>query len=292
MKPPLLRYRNRELSTDDIEFVKNTIGIYYAKGRSYISRQLCDAWNWKQPNGERKEYAARDLLLYLEIKGFVQLPPRLNNKNNKKQESFDQVPLFDTTAVTGLYRKEMDMSIELLSRKDEYLWNYLLHHYHYLGKPRLVGEHIRYIAYVQGQVVGCIAWSSAAWRVKSRDSVIGWSDPQKRKNLHYIANNCRFLIVPWVRVKNLASKVLSETLKRLSDDWERKYHHSIYLAETFVDISRYQGTCYKASNWQHVGQTSGSSKRGNEYHYHGISKAVYVYGLHPQFRSILCDDPR
>ncbi len=146
------------------------------------------------------------------------------------------------------------------------------------------------MVYIKGQVVACLSWASAAWKIKARDQFIGWEEPAKRRNLHLIANNTRFLIPDWVRVKHLASRVLSLSLKRLSADWQKIYGHPIYLAETFVDISRFQGTCYKAANWLCVGQTKGSAKKGNTYLYHGQPKAIYLYPLHPHFRRYLLDD--
>jgi hypothetical protein len=116
---------------------------------------------------------------------------------------------------------------------------------------------------------------------------VQWSESIKRKKLHYIVNNTRFCVLPWIRIKCLASKVLALNLKRLNDDWYNIYNHPVYLAETFVDQSRFQGICYKASNWRYVGQTSGSGKRGNVYHYHGQPKAVYLYPLHRNFKRLL-----
>lgn len=290
MEHIVFRYRGRDLASQDIDFIRSAISEHYSKGRSHISRLLCRAWDWVQPNGKLKEYAARDLLLRLEEEGLVRLPPRLRQKNNVARRSFHQIPLFKRGSISGSISEYSGLTIHMLKGEDDYLWSYLLEHYHYLGVPRLVGEHLRYLAYIEDQVVGCIAWASAAWKVKSRDECIQWSESAKRKNLHLIANNTRFLILPWVTVRHLASKVLALNLRRLSDDWYRVYHHRVYLAETFVDQSRFAGTCYKAANWQYVGQTSGSAKRGNDYRYHGQPKAVYLYPLHRDFRRLLAND--
>lgn len=287
----ILQYRSKKINIDDISFIKSLISEHYNRGRSHISKVLCKAWGWKQENGKYKECAARDLLLRLEEKGFIELPPRLRPKNNLKKKSFDQIPLFLKEQLIG-YAGEHDNPIVKLagSHQDNYLWNYLLHHYHYLKDPKLVGEHLRYLAIINGQIVGCLAWASAAWKVKDRDQFIGWKTETKRKNLNLIANNTRFLILPWVNIKYLASKLLSLNVKRLSDDWQRTYGHPIYLAETFVDISRFKGTCYQAANWSNVGQTKGSAKKGNDYLYHGQPKAIYLYPLHRHYRRFLLDD--
>ena len=242
----IFRYRSRELSQNDIDVIVDLISKHYNRGRSYISRVLCRQWNWLQPNGKLKEYAARDLLLRLEEKGFIQLPPRLRPKNNLKQKSFAQIPFFNNAPLYESVSHYADLKIQRVQTGDDYLWGYLLHHYHYLGRPKLVGEHLRYLAYLDGQVVACQAWSSAAFKVKSRDDFIGWAYKTRKKRLYLVANNTRFLILPWIRVKHLASKILALNLRRLSDDWQNAYNHPIHLAETFVDISRFQGTCYKA----------------------------------------------
>ncbi|MFO7971676.1 MAG: DUF4338 domain-containing protein [Desulfobacterales bacterium] len=290
MEPIVFRYRSRELASHDIDFIRSAISKYYSRGRSYISRVLCRHWNWVQPNGKLKEYPARDLLLRLEEKGFIKLPPRLNQKNNVKHNTYAQIPIFKKQDLAGIVGNYSKLTIRIVKQADSYLWNYLLHHYHYLGQPKLVGEHLKYLAYLNGQVVACISWASAAWKIKSREEFIGWDKSTKRKKLYLIANNTRFLILPWIRVKHLASKVLALNLKRLSDDWQNLYNHRVYLVETFVDTSRFKGTCYKAANWQYVGQTSGSAKKGNDYLYHGQPKAVYLYPLHRNFRRLLNDD--
>jgi hypothetical protein len=209
MSEVVLRYRSRELNLHDIDFIQELISKHYARGRSHISQLLCEAWQWKQKNGKLKEYAARDLLLRLEEKGFIKLPPRLRPKNNLKKKSFDQIPLFLKEQLEGSAGEHTKPVIKLVGPQDSYLWNYLVHHYHYLKEPKLVGEHLRYLAFINGRVVGCLAWASAAWKVKDRDQFIGWDATTKGKNLHLIANNTRFLIPPWVKIKYLASKLLS-----------------------------------------------------------------------------------
>jgi hypothetical protein len=290
VKAIVFRYRSRELSQHDIDAIGALIAEHYTRGRSHISRVLCRQWKWSQPNGKLKEYAARDLLLRLEEKGFIELPPRLRPKNNLKQQLFEQVPLFNNHPQEGSVSHGADLKTQLVQTGDDYLWGYLLDHYHYLGRPKLVGEHLRYLVYLDGQVVACQAWASAAFKVKSRDEYIGWDPETRKQRLHLVANNVRFLILPWIRVKHLASRILGLNLKRLSDDWHDAYGHPIYLAETFVDTSRFKGTCYKAANWLYVGHTKGSSKKGNDYRHHGQSKALYLYPLDRRFRRELNDD--
>jgi len=288
MNEPLFRYRNRQLGIQDIGFIQEVISKEYYRGRSHIARTLCQAWQWVQPNGKAKEYAARDLLLRLEEKDLIALPPRLRTKVNRKK-GYDQVPIFCQESLDGSISQYDQPEIEVLDSRDGYLWDYLVQHYHYLGRPTLVGEHVRHLVRLGGQEIACLAWASAAWKVKSRDQFIGWDESTKRKNLYLLANNTRFLILDWVRIKHLASKILALSLRRLSADWQKRYGHPIVLAETFVDLSRFTGTCYQAANWRYVGQTKGSAKRGNSYSYHGQPKAVYLYPLHRQFKRLLND---
>jgi len=290
MEPVVFRYRSRDLEPQDICFIQRTISQFYGKGRSHISRALCKAWRWVQPNGKLKEYAARDLLLRLEEKGFIELPPRLRPKNNLKRNAFEQIPLFCNTPLEDPLSQYGELSLRLVTPSESYLWDYLVYHHHYLGRPRLVGEHLRYLAFLDGQVVACLGWASAAFKVEGRDRFIGWDVPTRHKHLCFIANNVRFLILPWVRIKHLASKVLALNLRRLSEDWQMVYGHPLSLAETFVYLSRFKGTCYQASNWIPVGLTKGSAKRGNRYHHHGQPKAIYLYPLHRNFRRKLTDD--
>jgi hypothetical protein len=256
MKSVFFRYRSRDVGPQAICFIQRTSAQFYGKGRSHISRALCEAWGWVQPNGKFKEYAARDLLLRLEEKGFIKLPPRLRPKNNLRRNTFAQTPLFCNTPLEDILSQYGELSLRLVTPSESYLWDYLVHHYHYLGRPRLVGEHLRYLAFLNGQVVACLGWASAAFKVEERDRFIGWDVPTRHKHLCFVANNVRFLILPWVHIKHLASKVLALSLR-----------------------------------WIYVGLTKGSAKRGNRYHYHGQPKAIYLYPLHRNFRRKLTDDP-
>jgi hypothetical protein len=285
----VFRYRARQLCKQDIQFIRAIVHEHYGRGRSHISRVLCEAWQWNQPNGKPKELAARDLLLRLEEQGLIELPPRLRPKNNLKKKSFDQIPFFLREPIQGSAGEYPRPCIEVVTAEDCYLWDYIVHHYHYLGLPKLVGEHLKHLVTMNGQVVACLSWASAAWKIQARDQFIGWNEATKRSNLHLVANNTRFLIPNWIKVKHLASRVLSLSLKRLNTDWQRIYAHPIHLAETFVDTSRFSGTCYRAANWVFVGRTKGSAKKGNDYHRHDQPKAIYLYPLHRHFRRYLLD---
>jgi hypothetical protein len=170
---------------------------------------------------------------------------------------------------------------------DEALWDYLIDSHHYLGRPWIVGACLKYLAYLDGRLVACLGWGAAAWKVQCRDGVIGWDTATRQTNLHKVVNNVRFLILPWVRVKHLASKVLAANLRVLVCDWQRFYSQEISLAETFVDTERFAGTCYKAANWTRIGETKGRGKYDRYNRFDSSVKAVYLYPLAGNYRERL-----
>ena len=185
---------------------------------------------------------------------------------------------FDSLVVRPLFKHELDR------------WKSYLREHHYLGYKWIAGKSLRYVATLGGEWVALAAWGSAALKCSVRDHYIGWDTETKYKRLDYVVNNVRFLVLPWISLKNLASKVLSLNLKRLPSDFLQVYGHPVYLAETFVDESIYRGTCYKAANWQHVGYTKGYSKCNKSYRQNGQEKAVYLYPLCRRCKEILTGD--
>lgn len=265
-----------------------TVNCHWDKGRKHISRVLCQEWNWRQPNGRLKDMACREVLLTLKRKGLISLPPRLNSANNDKRNR--SIPLVDIeqTPLRGKPSQFQPVRLRLVRNTSlEPLYNSLVQQHHYLGYRQIVGNHLKYIAFIDDQPVACLGWGSAAWSVKSRDSLIGWNKTTKENNLHFVANNTRFLILPWVKVKFLASKLLALNARRILADWMKVYNHPIYLLETFVEQERFKGTCYKAANWLCVGQTKGTAKRGHDHLFHGKIKDVYLYPLRKDFRKKL-----
>jgi hypothetical protein len=231
----------------------------------------------------------RSLLLLLESKGLIKLPPRkctppnpLANRKKPAKIVIDKTPLKSSIE---------DLSVRLVQIRRtpfEKMFNSLVNQYHYLGYTQPVGEHLKYIAFSHERPIACLAWGSAPWYIGARDRFIGWSKEVRQKNLHLIANNTRFLILPWVQISCLASYLLALSRQHLSRDGQRLYHHPIHLVETFVDTQRYRGTCYKADNWIHVGETTGRGK-GSKSHKPVLSiKAVYVWPLIRNFRQELC----
>ena len=280
--------RKRTIHKADLELIQATVNKHWDRGRKCISKVLCQQWNWLQPNGRLKDMACREVLLTLNRKGLITLPPRLNSANNDKRNRSIPVVEIDKSSLNGKLSDLVPVKVKLVRNTPlEPLYNSLTQQHHYLGYRQIVGNHLKYIAFIDGRPVACLGWGSAAWSVKSRDSFIRWDKPTKEKNLHLVANNTRFLILPWISVKCLASKLLAINAKRISDDWLKIYNHPLYMLETFVEKDRFAGTCYKAANWICVGQTKGTAKRGHDHLFHGNIKDVYLYPLRKDFRKKL-----
>jgi SRSO17 transposase len=180
------------------------------------------------------------------------------------------------------------VQVELISGSGlEPLWDQLVHDHHYLSYHNLLGHRLKYFAFIGSRPVAALSWSAPALKLGARDSFIGWSAEQRRHHLGQVACNSRFLVMPWVRIPNMASKVLALNIARLPPDWKRSFGHRLMLLETFVDARFYKGSCYAASNWLHIGQSQGSTKQGKGYRYHGNRKEIYLYVIDPDFRKII-----
>ena len=277
--------RKRTITSADLNFIQQIIDQNWDKSRTTISKILCQKWNWVQPSGRLKDMACREILLTLYRKGLINYPPGAHDGNNKKRnQSIPFVPA-DKTPLSAKLSNLDPVELKFARNTDlETLYNSLVQEHHYLGFRQIVGNHLKYMAFIGERPVACIGWGSAAWSVKSRESFVGWDKKTKENNLHLVANNTRFLILPWVSVKCLASKILALNAKRISNDWLDVYHHPLYLLETFVEQNRFKGTCYKAANWVKVGQTKGTAKRGHDHIVHGNIKDVFLYPLGKNFR--------
>jgi len=288
----ILTYRKRSVSKQDIITINEIIVAYPEKSRRFISQEVCRTWDWRQPNGVLKDMVCRSLLLVLESEGFIKLPPKKctppNPLANRKKPARIDV---DKTPVQNPLEDLLPITLKSVRRTHfEKIFNGLVSEYHYLGYTQPVGEHFKYVAFSNDRPIACLAWGSAPWYIGARDRFIGWPKEIREKNLHLIANNLRFLILPWIQVPCLASYLLALNRKCLSKDWQRLYHHPIYLLETFVDKQRYLGTCYKADNWINVGQTTGQGKLSKTKQQTLSKKAVFVYPLVKNFRQELSHD--
>ena len=282
--PVLLRYRNREVTAADLEFLRAQCALPWVR-RGDLAQAICHAWNWRQANGSFSVYACSDLLLRLQERNLLTLPASLPPRRRRDRKAFSNLPLPpDLIVLTGLEVRDPDADLRGLCVRpvvaEERLgWRLYMERYHYLGDRPIVGEHILYVATLDGEMVALLGWASAALRAPLREAYVGWDEATKRRRLHFVANNIRFLIPPWVRVRHLASKVLALNLRRLCADWQEVWNHPLFLAETFVDTARFRGTCYRAANWHSLGETAGRSKRGNTYSHGGTPKALFVYPL-------------
>jgi hypothetical protein len=286
----ILTYRGRSVTNQNITTIREIITAYPNSSRRFISQEVCRAWNWRQSNGILKDMVCRSLLLLLEIKGFIKLPPRkltppnpLANREKPPGIVIDESPL--KCPLENVFPVKLE---QVRKTPLEKMFNSLVNQYHYLRYTQPVGEHLKYIAFSHDRPIACLAWGSAPWHIGVRDRFIGWPKEIRQKNLHLIANNVRFLILPWVQVSCLASYLLALNRHCLSQDWQCLYHHPVYLLETFVDAQRYCGTCYKADNWIYVGQTTGRGKLNKSHQSLLSKKAVYVYPLTGNFRRELC----
>jgi hypothetical protein len=231
-------------------------------------------------------------MLRMERDGLIALPrPEKGNGNGHTRPrlttaSDPKEPLsLPARAVTPLEFRPVD------TPGDSLLWNELIERYHYLKYKPLPGAQMRYLIFHGSYLLAVLGFSAAAWKVAPRDRFIGWHDGQRRRNLHCIVNNSRFLILPWVEVRNLASCILAAAAKRLGNDWKERYGYEPVLLETFVERSRFRGTCYRAANWIHVGDTQGRGKLDRQHRGLSTVKHIYLYPLHKSFRQKLCPTP-
>jgi hypothetical protein len=259
--------------------------------RVALSRRVCGKLNWRSPNGKLKEMSCRVALSKLQRRGVIQLPA-LNHRapGRKKRDLNESIPAPEPIACSlrelgGVELVKVNSADSKVSKR----WNELMERYHYLGSGPLCGAQLRYlIKSAKGQWLGGLAFSASAWRVKGRDQWIGWSDRARKENLHHVVSNSRFLILPWVKVQNLASHVLGQAGGRLGADWQQRYGFKPVLLETFVDQSRFSGSSYRAANWLFVGQTTGRGRQDREKKFSLSRKDVYVYPLNPKAREVLC----
>jgi hypothetical protein len=234
----------------------------------------------------------RGFMLELDRAGYISLPAKKKNPpnpfiNRKKPKQYT----IDKNKIDDVLQKLLPIEIEQVKYTDkEKLFNSLIEEYHYLGYCHPVGENIKYLIFSKGKPIACFTWSSAVRHLKPRDTYIGWDAETRKRNIHGIAYNTRFLILPWIKVKNLASYLLGLLSKRISNDWLTIYNHKIYFLETFVDTNKFRGTCYQAANWEYLGHTTGRGKNAKTHKATKTRKAIYGYSLCTDFRQRLCND--
>lgn len=289
-----LSYRHRVVTHDDVVFIRQLIAECPSASRRELSKQLCRAWNWVQPNGALRDMVCRGLMLKLHREGLIELPPvrgippnPLARRCRPAVVSVDEQPL--EAALSEIQPLEFR---QVRRTPEEALFNSLLEQYHYLQYTQPVGEHLKYLVYTQSRPIASVAWSSAPRHLGSRDRFIGWSAEARRQNVRLLAYNTRFLILPWVRVPHLASHILGRMTKLVPTDWNRVYGHPVYYLETFVDPQRFRGTCYRAANWVVLGRTTGRGNNAPTKEVRVPIKEVLGYPLRKDFRQRLAEVER
>jgi hypothetical protein len=258
--------------------------------RYRLSRELCALWDWRTATGQWRDMAARTVLLKLEARGWLRLPERRRPSPNRHRLAAPPQRVWDTTPITGSLVDGSGVRIvEVSSRPAERAeMRAALAQFHYLGYRAPVGENLQYLVRNGAdRLLGAVVFSCAAWKCAARDRWIGWSRAEREANLSRIANNSRYLLLPWVRVSGLASWILGRLARRIATDWQAKYGHGLALLETFVELARFAGTCYRAANWQSVGVTTGRSRQDRYQTLRVPVKEVYVYPLGENFREAL-----
>jgi hypothetical protein len=255
--------------------------------RGELASLVCREYGWRRPNGELRVRACRDLLQRLEDAGHVRLPPsRVGVQRRPGRGASRSIPRVSAVPRVGDVCPR-EVAVRPIEPAETSGWREAMDRFHYLGDGAIVGETIRYVAESRGRWVALLGWGAAALKSRHREAFVGWDDRTKYRRLHLVANNVRFLILPHVEVPHLASAVLARNLRRLSADWVARYRHPILLAETFVDLSRFRGICYRAANWVYLGETRGVGRKGAGFAEHGNKKGLFVYPLHRRAREIL-----
>jgi len=283
--------QGRVVQPADIEWLQSWIVEHPSWSRYRLACELCKLWDWSTPTGQLKDFAARSFLLKLMAPGLITLPPVRTEKQRVRgyasQFSPPPVAFQQPSAIASSLEELTPLSLTIpeSGSLEEHLCHHYLATHHYLGFQCTVGENLKYVIRDRhGRYLACMLFGAAAWKTKPRDQFIGWTDAIRTRRLSGVANNTRFLILPWVRVPHLASHLLATILRRISADWQHKYGHPLHLIETFVERDRFRGTCYRAANWKLVGQTTGRSRQDR---YATISvpvKDIYLYPLTPRFR--------
>jgi hypothetical protein len=284
-------FNRPEITDEKIELIRKLIEENPNMGRTQLSVTLCEMWDWRGQNNRLKDMSCRDMLRALDKAGKITLPePRTTAYKAGTTMKIKHLA-HDETPITGNLKDLRPLNVEIVSPKDTLVeFKSYIDQFHYLKFGRHIGEHMGYMVYsCDGAVLSCLLFGSAAWSCRERDIYIGWGKEQRKHKLNYLTNNTRFLILPFVKVPHLASHILSLITKRISADWEKKYGHPVYLLETFCDISRFRGTCYRAANWIRVGSTTGRGRDGGHHNPILPVKDIFLYPLDTSYRSKLCE---
>ncbi len=285
-------YRGLVFGSREFSRIQRVVDGLKAASYAEMAEAVCRRFGWRSADGALAITSCRLLMDRLHRRGMIRLPEpqraavertarrRFSCAERALLELMPQMPC--PAELTG------PLDVRLIAQAEARGWRLHMERYHYLGCPSLVGQSLRYAAFIGGELVALLAWGAAALHNPPRDERLGWDVMTKAKRLPGVVQNVRFLILPWVKLAHLASRVLGANLRRLALDWQARFGYPVLLAETFVDVSRFRGTCYRASNWIYLGQTHGFSRRGASYQPNGQPKAVLVYPLQPHAFERLC----
>ena len=284
-----MRLGGREILPPQIARIRSLISTNPKATRSEIAAKVCREFQWRRPNGELRTRSCQDLLNRLSESGRIALPPsrqrvaRRTRPRFAEQENRD-LPSEETNPIDVALSS---VTVRPIEPSEMARWRELMARHHYLGDGGIVGETIRHVAESSGRWLALLGWGAAALKSRHREAWISWDEKTKLQRLHFVTDNVRFLVLPWARIKGLASSVLSKSLRRLSGDFETRYQHPVLLAETFIDLSRFRGTCYRAANWICLGETRGVGRKGRGFEPHGKKKSIFVFPLQRRTREIL-----
>jgi Domain of unknown function (DUF4338) len=295
MVPAGLCFCGRIFSGEELELMHEIARDYAGLAVTEMARTVCELLPWKRANGRLKDQECRQLLEHLRDQGWLRLPPvRNSGPRGPRQIRLGEASVLQAR-VEGSAGEFEPLELRVVeSREQSQLWAELIERHHYLRYRVPVGANLRYLVrsgQKERSVLACLLWSSPAWKMAARDQWIGWNREQRARNLQRIVNNSRFLVLPWVSVKGLASKILAQSARQLPNDWERLYGYRPLLLETLVDAQRFRGTCYRAANWIRVGQTQGRGRMDREHRAYVLApKDIYLYPLCRNVQQRLCHD--
>ena len=283
-----LRYCGRIFSAEELELIRGLIASKPQLSRNALSGIVCEQLGWLRPDGRPKDMSCRVAMLRMHRDGWISLPPPRKPTGGRKPPPRLTAASAPRKPFTVSQRALEKIALHPIdNRKDSLLWNELIERYHYLGHEPLPGAQLRYLVWCGPDLLAALGFGASAWKVAPRDSFIGWTPPERQRNLHLIVNNARFLVLPWIEARNLASRILSLAAKRLPQDWQVRYGYKPVLLETFVERDRFRGTCYRAANWVHVGQTQGRGKLDRKKQRLLPVKDIFLYPLDRRFRRLL-----
>jgi hypothetical protein len=286
------RFCGQAISKEQLSELVEIVTIFRKLSRAELANTICELFSWKRPTGKLKTVECRQFLERLDAKGIIDLPVRKKQYAKRSKTAVFRSRQANSQATISVKLSELSpiLLTRVKTQEQRQLWYEYIDRYHYLGYQLPFGAQLRYFikSGKTDAVLGCFQFSSPAWTMAPRDRWIGWNNEQRNRNLQKIINNSRFLIFPWVHVKNLASSVLALAAKTVPDDWQRSYGYCPVLMETLVDRKRFKGTCYKAANWLYIGETTGRGRMDRENQRHGMAvKNIYVYPLTFRFRQEL-----